>query len=501
MKKKRIIIFLLLAVSLFGLSSNLEMFSIRRRLREIIPSSRRKALKNYLLPYTRIGELEKKLNWYIEKSDWYVNELDNQINIQKKLIDKAKDYDSSLKKSLKPINFKLVKDKYYPKEIYSYLKAPKGVNNLKDTEYTFKRFKPVEDLLIRGIWNRLPGSAYLDKNEENIFFLSSTGIIGFSKLTNLNGENITFKQIENNLDLFLDEEKMKEHSGFSFKDLFIKDNVLYVSFTNELYENCWNTSILSGKLNYNKIIFKPLFVPSECIDSKNNRDNVFEPLSSGGRIKALDNSNILLSTGEFRSRYLAQDSTSVMGKIIKINILNGSYEIISMGHRNIQGLFYDEYNNLLLSTEHGPYGGDEINILDFENYKLSKIPNYGWPISSYGEHYKKYKTSNIEKKYPLYKSHSDYGFIEPIRFFVPSIAISETIGINTKEKEYAFASLKNRGLYFFSLDPKLQINDIKRVFINERIRDLLFFENKIIMYLENTASIAVFQLNKLTVKN
>ena len=86
------------------------------------------------------------------------------------------------------------------------------------------------------------------------------------------------------------------------------------------------------------------------------------------------------------------------------------------GHRNPQGLKYIESQNLLLMSEHGPKGGDEINI----NY-LDKIEdkNYGWPISSYGEHY----DGKFREEAPLNKSHKEYGFIEPMKYFVPSIGL------------------------------------------------------------------------------
>ena len=59
-------------------------------------------------------------------------------------------------------------------------------------------------------------------------------------------------------------------------------------------------------------------------------------------------------------------------------------KIISMGHRNPQGLFFDNKKNIVFSTEHGPAGGDEINI----NFQTDdSIPNFGWDISSYGIEY------------------------------------------------------------------------------------------------------------------
>ena len=102
--------------------------------------------------------------------------------------------------------------------------------------------------------------------------------------------------------------------------------------------------------------------------------------------------------------------------------------MISKGHRNPQGLFYDKMNKFILSTEHGPYGGDEINMIMLNHKGLQ---NFGWPIASYGEHYTDPKKVKI-KKYPLLKSHRDHGFIEPLKYFVPSIGISEIVKIGEK---------------------------------------------------------------------
>ena len=67
-----------------------------------------------------------------------------------------------------------------------------------------------------------------------------------------------------------------------------------------------------------------------------------------------------------------------------------------MGHRNPQGLYFNQLDNFLLEAEHGPEGGDEINIIKLDH---DSIQNFGWAISSYGEHYGGKKASYNKKKY------------------------------------------------------------------------------------------------------
>lgn len=112
---------------------------------------------------------------------------------------------------------------------------------------------------------------------------------------------------------------------------------------------------------------------------------------------------------------LAQNKKSNFGKILKINkkdIQNNFIipEVYSMGHRNPQGI--TKYRNKIFSVEHGPRGGDELNLIkqDF---------NYGWPIVSYGT---RYLFDNDGKSY--LSNHKKNGFEPPIYSFIPSIGIS-----------------------------------------------------------------------------
>ena len=228
--------------------------------------------------------------------------------------------------------------------------------------------------------------------------------------------------------------------------------------------------------------------------SVKNKDKEFHPHPAGGRMVAIDKNHIILTTGPYRSRFLAQDKNSINGKLIKINIENGNYKIISMGHRNPQGLYFDQENNFLIETEHGPQGGDEINIIEINDKDNDEIPNYGWAIASAGEHYGGKIPANEEKykKYPLYKSHSEHGFIGPLKSFVPSIGISEITKVS--KNKYVASSLKDKSLYFFNLkDNKISSID-NRLEVFERVRDLKFKNNKLYLFLEDTPSIGIINL-------
>jgi len=344
-----------------------------------------------------------------------------------------------------------------------------------------------------GINNILPGSGYIDFYEDNIIVLSARGVLAFKK--NIEDAEENFQQIKNNINEFIGIKQFQKSKKYSIKDILISNNTVFVSYIEEIKKDCWNTSVIYGDMNYENIIFKRLISPKECIHSTNNIDKQFNAHSSGGRIQSFDKNYILLSVGEYIERYLAQEKTSVNGKIIKINIKNSDHEIISMGHRNPQGLYFDKENNFILETEHGPQGGDEINLIEVSKINKDKIQNYGWAISSAGEHYggKNEKNKKKYEKYPLYNSHIEHGFIEPLYSFVPSIGISEIVKIG--KNRYVVSSMKDKSLYFFELNEQKQIINLNRVEVFERVRDLRFNNNQLFLFMEDTASIGVINLN------
>jgi glucose/arabinose dehydrogenase len=131
-----------------------------------------------------------------------------------------------------------------------------------------------------------------------------------------------------------------------------------------------------------------------------------DEFSIGSRIEWEDPSHFFLSFGVGGDPYPApgpQDLGADVGKIHRLTadgtippdnpILPGAVEpstIWSYGHRNPQGLYYDSAERRLYATEHGPLGGDELNIVVAGG-------NYGWPLFSYGLNYDGTRVSEMSE--------------------------------------------------------------------------------------------------------
>lgn len=123
-----------------------------------------------------------------------------------------------------------------------------------------------------------------------------------------------------------------------------------------------------------------------------------------------------------RTRVKAQELDTHLGKIVRLNedgsvpddnpfvgIVGALPEIWSLGHRNIQSMAMDPETGVLWEIEHGPMGGDELNI-------VQPRANYGWPVVSYGLNYDGTPVGTGKAEAP--------GFVPPIRQWTPVIAPS-----------------------------------------------------------------------------
>tara|TARA_Y100000748_G_C15498990_1_gene489282 strand:+ start:1605 stop:2984 length:1380 start_codon:yes stop_codon:yes gene_type:complete len=327
--------------------------------------------------------------------------------------------------------------------------------------------------------------AYFAEHEKNLIIGLGTGLFTYTPTENLlSGKIMEVSHIESNFQNLIVDNEIYNPSWFSIKDILIDDNLLLVSYTKEVKENCYNTAIIQAEFNYDYLQFSEFFSHEECVFTDNKPS--FSGHSAGGKIVALKDNKYLFTTGEFLKRSSAQEITSNLGKTILLDNSGKKIKTVSLGHRNPQGLTATDTVGAQLLTEHGPAGGDEINLIRTSDENV----NYGWPISSYGNHYGDVTIDGA----PLYKSHKKYGFVEPIYYFYPSIGIS-AIEQTANTTTFMVSSLNQRRLYKIEFKNKLsEPSSIKRYRINERTRDLIYIEsiNAHVMSLEDTPYIGIF---------
>ncbi len=144
------------------------------------------------------------------------------------------------------------------------------------------------------------------------------------------------------------------------------------------------------------------------------------PVHYGGRMVQLPDGSLLVTTGDgFDYREQAQRLDNTFGKTVRIRD-DGTVpddnpfvdrdgarpEIWTYGHRNPQGLVVDGRTGLVYLHEHGPRGGDELNVLE-------PGLNYGWPVTTFGLDYSGAKISPFTER---------PGMRQPLVHWTPSIA-------------------------------------------------------------------------------
>ncbi|HEX9600289.1 MAG TPA: PQQ-dependent sugar dehydrogenase, partial [Mariniflexile sp.] len=175
-----------------------------------------------------------------------------------------------------------------------------------------------------------------------------------------------------------------------------------------------NTTIMRAKLKDNNLVEKEVLYKASPNSKKGQH--------FGSRIEFDNDGYLYFSIGERGERDInPQDITRDCGKIYRlhddgripkdnpfVNSENAKPAIYSYGHRNPQGLIKNPETGDLWEHEHGPQGGDEINI-------IQKGKNYGWPVISYGINYDGTPFTDITEK---------EGMEQPLFYWIPSIAPS-----------------------------------------------------------------------------
>lgn len=228
-----------------------------------------------------------------------------------------------------------------------------------------------------------------------------------------------------------------------------------------------NTALMRAKLNNNNLTNKEVLYKASPNTTKGQH--------FGSRITFDKEGYLYFSAGERGNRdENPQDITRDNGKIYRLNDdgsippdnpfvgkENAKEAIYSYGHRNPQGLILNPETGEIWEHEHGPKGGDEINI-------IKKGANYGWPVVTYGENY---------NGTPITDERTRPGMEDPIHYWLPSIAPSGFAFVTSDKYpdlkgDLLVGSLKFQYLEHLSLDGTRIVKREKLLDGLGRLRDV-----------------------------
>ena len=338
---------------------------------------------------------------------------------------------------------------------------------------------------------------YIDTYQDRIILISYNGEIFYSnKINEIKKNKLILKKFDvTGYDFNFDPEDDYYFRNIKIRDILIDNDDLYITSNGSQKVDEDNDfsepQILKGKINLNdsSIEFKTFY----SFDKKIY--NITDWAHTGGRLIKYKDSSLLLSMPDHammedlkKFTDMVSSKDTIFGKVLLIK--DNESKTFSIGHRNPQGLFYDDKNDLIFETEHGPTGGDEINLIKENN-------NYGWPISTYGAWVPGLNVSRFHKK---------NGFSEPLAYWWPAnCAISEITKVdsdfNKNWKGYTLINAclsgsqdQGESLYRWKFDKKKEkLIKKAKYHIGDRIRDLKYHnkEKVLIMLIENQKSLVL----------
>ena len=183
---------------------------------------------------------------------------------------------------------------------------------------------------------------------------------------------------------------------------------------------------------------------------------------AAGRLEVIDKATVYLTIGDLGFKKIGSKSArGDLGSVFKVGA--SKVEKISSGHRNQQGIVL--IGTDLYTSEHGPRGGDELNL-------IKKGIDYGWPSVTYGDRYSFF--DYVKPNRP--GTHE--GFEKPLYYWVPSVAPTELIQLPTSStwgswsEQLVMGTLANQSLIFIQLLDKQKVGAVVSVDVGQRIRDL-----------------------------
>ncbi len=229
---------------------------------------------------------------------------------------------------------------------------------------------------------------------------------------------------------------------------FKTNNLIYISYAEAEAVNELNTSIAKAELRNGKLVNLKRIV--HALPNSN------AGVHYGCRMFFDKKGYLFFGIGERGKKPNAQDLTNYCGKIHRIHddgsipsdnpfvdTLGAVGSIWSYGHRNPQGLWYDKKNDMIWENEHGPKGGDELNL-------IKKGKNYGWPVITFGVDYDGSIISPDTAK---------VGMEQPVFYWIPSIAPSSLTRVTSPIYKGWQGDFLSGSLSFDSLDRLIMKGD------------------------------------------
>ena len=277
-----------------------------------------------------------------------------------------------------------------------------------------------------------------------------------------------------------------------------KNNKILVVGITKTSDQC--ASIELNKYSYD-YVNKQFSISNKNTIWRSEQNCKFDIKLSGSRVVVLPD-RYLVSTGIFQGptnsgiikENWPQKPESSFGKIISISH-EGAIEVYASGLRNPQGMFVTQGSQKVFGTDHGPSGGDELNL-------ISEGKNYGWPCISSGRLYS--AKLNDESFYP--ETNSIDGCSDKIEYTEPMFSISQSnIGISQGlsysgshfsafNDNLIVSSLKGQTLFRLILDDKKEkVVSYEEIPVSARVRDIATTADGKIAFITDKGYLAVLE--------
>lgn len=275
--------------------------------------------------------------------------------------------------------------------------------------------------------------------------------------------------------------------------LRLKNGETVVSYTRwDDVGKCFRFTVAVLDLHIKPPTPRTIFEATPCLQPFLDNDPVFDGLQAGGRLVQTSDHTLLVAVGDFdriggvdQVEGSVQDRTNDIGKIIEINLESGDHRHVSIGHRNPQGLTVTS-DGRVFETEHGPQGGDEVNL-------IRDGADYGWPYETLGVDYGGGDWVFAKRR----GDHSQHQ--RPVFAFIPSIGISQLIEPRGFAEEWdgdlLVGSLKERTLHRLRLDGDSVVYD-EPILLNQRLRDIVQMPDGRLAILTDDYEVIVIEVDR-----